>query len=176
MWSKLLYLHGVDFTPSTHPFLKHMETKPSNPKDLIGSTKPGISAIPLSPLYMLGAAMLEGTKYGRHNYRVVGVRASVYFDAAFRHMSAYWEGEDIDTVSGIPHLAKAMACFTILLDAKENGMLTDDRPPRTALGWMKRAQIRTSKVLSNIKGKVLPPYTQTKIDLEGDDDFEYNEG
>lgn len=146
-----------------------METKPSNPKDLIGSTKPSISGIPLSPLYMLGAAMTEGTKYGRHNYRVVGVRASVYFDAAFRHMSAYWEGEDIDEVSGIPHLAKAMACFVILLDSEENGMLTDDRPPRTRAEWMKRAQERTTKVLSNIKDKVLPPYTQVSIDLDFDD-------
>lgn len=163
----MYYYRGIPFSspPSTH-----MDTKESNPKDLIGSTKPSISAIPLSPLYMLGAAMTEGTKYGRHNYRVVGVRASVYFDAAFRHMSAYWEGEDLDPVSGIPHLAKAMACFVILLDAEENGMLADDRPPRTKEGWMKRAQIRTAKVLSNIKGKVLPPYTQAGIDLKGDDE------
>jgi hypothetical protein len=172
-----MYRFGVPFTPTTHPFISTMTDptkKPSNPKDLIGSTKPGISAIPLPVLYMLGAAMTEGTKYGRHNYRVVGVRASVYFDAAFRHMADYWEGQTTDPDSGLPHLAKAMACFAIILDADENEMLTDDRPPAMKKGWMKRAQARTTQVLANIKGKVLPPYTQAKITF--DDDFEFHEG
>jgi hypothetical protein len=50
--------------------------KPSNPKDSIGVTKPPLSCVPCGPLFEIGAAMLDGScKYGRHNYREIGVRA-----------------------------------------------------------------------------------------------------
>lgn len=143
--------------------------KLSNPKDHLGDLKPGISNIPMPVLFLLGAAFTEGTKYGAHNYRDCGVRASVYFNAAFRHMADYWEGEDIDPDSGLPHLAKAMACFTIILDADMNDMLTDDRPIRAAKGWMKKMQRYFDRVLENVKGKVLPPFTQKRRDLEDDE-------
>jgi len=105
------------------------ETKPSNPKDVIGSTKPPLSCIPTGPLYEVGAAMLDGSaKYGRHNWRVIGVRSSVYYDAALRHLMKWWEGEELDTDSGCHHLAHAVACCLIVRDATNLGQLTDDRP------------------------------------------------
>lgn len=105
------------------------ETKPSNPKDVIGSTKPPLSCIPTGPLYEVGAAMLDGSaKYGRHNWRVIGVRSSVYYDAALRHLMKWWEGEDLDADSGCHHLAHAVACCLIVRDAANLGQLTDDRP------------------------------------------------
>ena len=140
--------------------------KDTNPKDLVGSTKPALSSIPCPVLFELGAAMTEGQKYGRHNYRIMGVRASVYYDAAMRHIMDWWEGEDIDPDSGLPHLAKAMACLAILRDAAINDEFYDDRPPRSPVGWMKAAQENTTKVLKNIAGKVLPPYTQVHKDEE----------
>ena len=61
--------------------------KDTNPKDAIGIKKPCLTTIPFPVLYEVGAAMLEGAcKYRRHNYRVAGVRASVYVEAAFRHL------------------------------------------------------------------------------------------
>ena len=48
-------------------------------------------------------------KYGRHNYRVIGVRGSVYYDATLRHVTAWWEGEDLDPERGINHISKAIA-------------------------------------------------------------------
>ncbi len=105
------------------------ETKPSNPKDVIGSTKPPLSCIPTGPLYEVGAAMLDGSaKYGRHNWRVIGVRSSIYYDAALRHLMKWWEGEDLDADSGCHHLAHAVACCLIVRDAANLGQLTDDRP------------------------------------------------
>ena len=106
--------------------------KASNPKDAIGTLKVGLSNVPMGPLMELAVAMTEGAmKYGRHNYRAIGVRSSVYFDACIRHLAAYWEGEDIDPDSGLPHLAKAMACLTVWRDAQINGKCYDDRPPRS---------------------------------------------
>jgi hypothetical protein len=73
--------------------------------------------------------MLDGSaKYGRHNWRVIGVRASVYYEAALRHLMRYWEGEDLDPDSGVHHLAHVSACCLIARDAAMCDKLDDDRP------------------------------------------------
>jgi len=115
---------------------KHDRTfKDTNPKDVVGTKKWRVfTTIPLTVIAELGAAMLEGArKYGRHNYRVSGVRASVYVDAAIGHIMQWWEGEDIDIDSGISHITKAMASLAVLRDAMMQEKLTDDRPPKAKL-------------------------------------------
>lgn len=107
--------------------------KPSNPKDAIGIRKAPMSTVSATVLAEVGVAMLEGAaKYGRHNYRAVGVQSSVYYDAAMRHLMDWWEGVDIDPDSGMNHITKAITSLVVLRDAMIQGMLTDDRPPRSA--------------------------------------------
>lgn len=107
--------------------------KPTNPKDACGIRKAPLSVVPMNVVAEIGVAMLEGaSKYGRHNYRGVGVRASVYFDATMRHLIDWWEGVDLDPDSGMSHITKALASLTVLRDAQMQGMCTDDRPPRSA--------------------------------------------
>lgn len=109
-----------------------------NPKDRIGRTKPGMSAVPANVLAEIGAAMQKGAaKYGRHNWRRAGVAASVYYDAALRHLFQWWEGEDIDPDSGLPHVVQAVAGLIVLRDAVSRGMVKDDRPEATAAGWLR---------------------------------------
>lgn len=106
-------------------------TKMSNPKYLAGIKKVPLHCIPTGPLFELGLAMLEGSrKYGRHNYRAIGVRASVYYDAATGHIIDWWEGEDIDPDSGVHHLIKAIACLFVVRDSMLMGNFNDDRPLR----------------------------------------------
>lgn len=108
-----------------------MTSKPSNPKDSVGIKKVPFSTVPSEVTAEVGLAMLEGAlKYGRHNYRSVGVRASVYYDAALRHLTAFWEGQDIDPDSGLPHIVKCLACLYVLRDSQHMGNWVDDRPPR----------------------------------------------
>jgi len=77
-------------------------------------------------------AFLEGAlKYGRYNWRCSGVLASTYVDAARRHLMKWWGGEARDPVTNVPHLANAIACISILIDASEYDVLVDDRPPGT---------------------------------------------
>lgn len=103
--------------------------KPSNPKDALAIGKAPLSCVPVNVIADLGVAMLEGSlKYGRYNYRESDVRASVYFDAAVRHLFAWWEGEDIDPDSGMSHVIKAMASLTVLRDGMQQPGFTDDRP------------------------------------------------
>lgn len=105
--------------------------KDTNPKESVGIKKwRYFSTIPLTVICELGIAMLEGArKYGRHNYRVSGVKSSVYIDAAMGHITQWYEGEDVDKDSGLSHLVKAMACLVIIRDAMIQGKLNDDRPP-----------------------------------------------
>lgn len=105
-----------------------MDAKPSNPKDLIGSGKLPLHLWPTTATALGSLGLLDGMlKYGRSNFRAVGVRASIYYDAASRHLNAWMEGEDADPDSGLPHLAHALACLAIIVDAEAAGKLTDDR-------------------------------------------------
>lgn len=106
------------------------DPKKSNPKDAIGARKAPMSTVPAAVLAELGVAMLEGAcKHGKYNYRAVGVRASIYYDATFRHLMAWWEGESIDPDSGLSHITKAIASLVVLRDAMIQGKMTDDRAP-----------------------------------------------
>lgn len=137
--------------------------KDSNPKDNVGSRKPGISAIPCKPLQEAGLALsYGGMKYGRSNWRSIGVRASVYYDAAMRHLMAWWEGEDIDPVekggSGLPHLAHAIAGLMVYRDAELAGMVTDDRPIAVGSPYAHLEAI-ASEIFDRYPNPV-PPFTE----------------
>lgn len=136
-----------------------MSTKDTNPKDAIGCKKPPLSVLPAPAMYVAALALLDGAcKYRRHNWRIAGVRSSVYYDAAMRHLTRWWEGETVDPDSGIPHLGHAMACLIILLDADLAKKLTDDRPPASPDTWMKEIQSRVDELLTRHPSP-LPPYT-----------------
>jgi len=137
-----------------------MIIKNSNPKDAVGVKKVPMSTVSAPVLMEMGLAMLEGDrKYGRHNYRVIGVRASVYYDAAMRHLMAWWEGEDIDPDSGISHITKALSCLAVLRDSMINEKFTDDRPPKIKDGWIKELNKKTAEIIERYpNGK--DPHTQ----------------
>jgi hypothetical protein len=133
--------------------------KESNPKDAFGAKKLPFSVMPQQVMAEVCLGMLEGSiKYGRHNYRVVGVRASVYFDAAMRHLTDWWEGQDIDPDSGLHHIIKAMASLAVLRDAMHQEICEDDRPPRMRNGnWMKDFNKEVERLLS--EKDIVPPHT-----------------
>ena len=103
-----------------------------NPKEACGAIKPTMANISAAVMAEVGVGMHEGArKYGSHNYRVTKIYASTYYPALLRHITAWWEGEDIDPDSGVPHVSKLIACASVLRDAEIQGMLVDDRPPKT---------------------------------------------
>jgi len=104
------------------------ESKPSNPKDMVGSDKLPLHLWPATATALGCLGLLDGMlKYGRGNWREIGVKASIYYDAFGRHTKAWFEGEDTDPDSGLPHLAHALACLAILIDAQASGKMNDDR-------------------------------------------------
>jgi hypothetical protein len=121
------------------------ESKPTNPKDAMGVRKLPMHLVPGSAKAYLTMAFMEGAlKYGKYNWRVAGVRASIYLDAMERHMEKYKNGEDIDKDTKVPHLASIMACCAIILDADLCDKLNDDRPPRADV----------SKLIDDLAGHV----------------------
>jgi len=103
-------------------------TVSSNPKDIAGTKKPPLRLLPTIGLVYLAKVMALGAKkYGPWNWRDAAVRATVYDEAALRHLFAVLDGQDLDEESGLPHEAHIMACMAIKLDAKACGKLIDDR-------------------------------------------------
>jgi hypothetical protein len=106
-------------------------TKDTNPKDVIGSTKLPLSLVPPLTVAYASIAHLNGAlKYGKGNWRKAGVRASIYADAAKRHIDSWLDGEEVDPEDGVPHLSAVLACIGIILDSRACGKLTDDRMMR----------------------------------------------
>lgn len=100
-----------------------------NPKHLVGIKKPPLRFIPPQALLHLGQAMQDGgIKYGPFNWRKDPIQITTYYDAALRHWMAFIDGEDFDPDSGHHHMAHAMACAAIVIDAIENDVVIDDRP------------------------------------------------
>lgn len=104
---------------------------PSNPKDLVAQAKLDFSVIPDAFLIELALAFYEGAlKYGRYNWRMRPVKASVYTSAFRRHILKWESGEEYDKKTGTHHFGYAACCIAILFDAAMYGTLVDDRPPR----------------------------------------------
>lgn len=106
------------------------DTKPTNPKDAAATTRLDLSLFPATARAYGALALTEGDlKYGGYNWREAGVLASIYYAAAGRHLDKWYNGEERDLKTQVPHLANAIACLAVLIDAVEKGNLNDDRPP-----------------------------------------------
>ena len=133
------------------------EIKETNPKDSVGVKKVPMSTVSARVIMEIGLGMLEGDrKYGRHNYRVAGVRGSVYYDACCRHIMAWWEGEDIDPESGLSHITKALSSLVVLRDAMLNNKFYDDRPPKLEDGWVKHLNEKAKEIIEKYPNPVKP--------------------
>lgn len=106
-------------------------TKPSNPKDRAATDRLDLSLVPDTAMIYLALAFTEGDyKYGGFNWRMAGVSANIYVAACRRHLAKWYNGEEADPATGIPHLASAMACLAVIVDSQIYGNLNDNRPPK----------------------------------------------
>lgn len=141
-----------------------MSTKNGNPKDIIGGKK-----IPLwlcSPIAKANWALAQFAgllKYGAWNWRVEGVRTSVYMSALERHLDAYASGEQLDPVDGTHHLGNIMACAAILMEAEAIGNIVDDRAPRLEFREA-YAKIEAQMAVLREQYKDLSPKHYTELD------------
>lgn len=123
-----------------------------NPKTQFGITKPGDFYVPMIPYYEYSLAHLQGAlKYGHYNWRDDPVTMSTYLEAAKRHIDLFKGGQDYASDTGIHHLAHAMTCFSIIMDAMAFGTMTDDRWRKSLVG---------AKIIEHIPGEVEERYIE----------------
>jgi hypothetical protein len=83
----------------------------------------------LDPAALMEVAKVAGfgaTKYERMNY-MKGFNWSLAYDALQRHLHEFWDGNEIDPESGLPHAAHAAWQCLCLLSFSRRGLGTDDR-------------------------------------------------
>lgn len=103
----------------------------SDPKKSFGESKPNLALIPPVALAHAAMNMEDGAeKYGPYNWRKTKVEAMTYIAAIKRHIDAYLDGEDLTSDTGLENLGAVIAGASILLDAREQGSLIDNRPTK----------------------------------------------
>lgn len=121
----------------------------NNPKTLVGATKVPLHLVPPSATHYLALALEDGgKKYGPYNWRDIPISVSTYKAAAMRHLDAFWDGEELASDSKVHHLAHAMACMALMLDAMTVGTLVDDRPTKGAAAQLQAAYTTKEKPLA----------------------------
>jgi hypothetical protein len=82
--------------------------------------KPRLSLLPWPAVLSVVRVLEHGAKrYGDDNWRQVPNFRARYFDAAQRHLLAWWGGEKTDPDTGESHLAHFICCGLFLL-ARDN--------------------------------------------------------
>jgi hypothetical protein len=136
-------------------------SKDTNPKDAAGDKRvPLALQSPIASAHWALAQYAGMLKYQAWNWRVAGVRSSVYLSAMKRHIDAYISGEEFDPVDGTHHLGNVMACAAIILDAEAAGKLTDDRPPIVGIReTYKFLEVKMAELRERYKHIEQHPYT-----------------
>ena len=136
-----------------------------NPKDSVGAKKAALRFVPAALALEVAPVMQNGAaKYGPFNWREQPVSAVTYVEAALRHLYAWLEGQDVAEDSQLDHIAHAAASMGILLDAKANGSLLDDRVAGPAADILRRLDKSLPAGLTPVYGDDLPePEVQTTV-------------
>jgi hypothetical protein len=91
------------------------------------SGKPMMSLIDPEFLEGLAEVLTFGAnKYDKHNWRG-GIAYSRLLDAAYRHLGAINNGEDLDTESGLPHIYHLACCVMFYSWMSKHRPDLDDR-------------------------------------------------
>lgn len=89
--------------------------------------KPRMELLPTEALEQISRVLAFGAqKYGDYNWRS-GLNWSRLIGAAYRHLSAFNDGQDLDPETGISHLAHAGCCIMFLLEYQRSHKDKDDR-------------------------------------------------
>jgi len=128
----------------------------TNPKEGNGNKKVGLHVIPPSILLQTALALTEGEiRYSGYNWRSTPVRAGTYYDSTLRHLMSWFEGQDNDPDSNLPHIIKAIAGLIVLADAIQQERFIDDRPKKHIdPDWMNKMNIAHNELVERVTAKM----------------------
>lgn len=93
--------------------------------------KPNWSLLPLVVVKDIVSVLTVGKeKYSKDNWKEVSNPEERYFSAAMRHLEQYQSGDEVDSESGITHLAHACCCLIFLMwfDKQDKDINRDINP------------------------------------------------
>lgn len=86
------------------------------------------SLLPFDALREVVRVLMKGAeKYAPGNWQYVECARDRYFDAAMRHLSAWYEGERNDPEWGLHHLAHCCCCVLFLLALSLRGKIDAEK-------------------------------------------------
>ena len=131
--------------------------KESNPKDAAATDRLDLSLFPATARAYGALGLQEGDfKYGGYNWRAVGVLASTYYASVGRHLDKWYNGQEDDPKTLVPHLANAIAGLAVLIDSIEKGNWIDDRPPKVNVdGLLKRFESKVAHLRKTFGRKAI---------------------
>ncbi len=95
--------------------------------------KPDFSLLSTISMTELAKVLTFGKeKYAAHNWRK-GITLTRLNAAAMRHIFAHNNGEDLDSETGLSHLAHAMCCMMFAIELQKTRSDVDDRFVVTSL-------------------------------------------
>ncbi len=93
-------------------------------------TKLRLDLLPINPLYKIAEVLGKGAeKYGDRNWEE-GIKYSRLYAALLIHLTAWWNGQDIDPESGLNHLGHVACNILFLLEFLHTHPEFDDRPTK----------------------------------------------
>lgn len=85
------------------------------------SGKPRFSLLPLKQVWQVVEVLEAGAKkYAPDNWQKVDNQRERYFNAAQRHLVAWWQGEKKDPETGLSNLAHVVCCVLFLMWGDDN--------------------------------------------------------
>lgn len=82
----------------------------------LDNQKPRWSLLPQGTIQqVIGVLEFGAKKYDVNNWQFVPDAKIRYYNAAMRHIDAWWNGEKLDSESNIHHLAHAICCLLFIL-------------------------------------------------------------
>lgn len=108
--------------------VKKQKKRPKGCGNKYDSGKLRYDLIPVMPLEKVTKVLTFGAKkYDDRNWEKGFPWGDVYA-AAQRHQQKWWGGEDLDSETGVSHLAHAVCCLMFLLEFEETKQELDNRP------------------------------------------------
>lgn len=92
--------------------------------------KPPVHLVPPSAITAMAEVLGYGArKYDARNWEK-GAEYSVPYSSLMRHLLAWWEGEEYDSESGLPHSYHVLMNAAMIVHYEKNNPELDDRPKK----------------------------------------------
>ena len=113
-----------------------------------------LDLLPILPLLEIGRVLTYGAnKYSERNWER-GMAWSRCYAALLRHLTAWWNGEDVDPETGISHLAHAACCLFFLIEYEARKTGKDDRPWKNQKQMLNECVSLLTKVATRSDGSL----------------------